>query len=80
MYIPTGYFVRREDGSPYRMHSLTIEFCMLDPTNPSAVRWMKSIIEEQLLQEAGASGWMCDFGAHVFVLLIFPTTCTVSVS
>jgi hypothetical protein len=40
------------------MYSLTIEFCMLDVTNPSAVQWMQQIIQEQLVGEAGSSGWM----------------------
>ncbi len=30
-----GYFVKHADGSPYKLYSLSIEFCMLDPTNPA---------------------------------------------
>lgn len=63
--IENGYFVKRSNGEPYKMYSLTIEFCMLDVTNPSAVQWMKQIIQEQLVGEAGSSGWMADFGEYL---------------
>jgi alpha-glucosidase (family GH31 glycosyl hydrolase) len=47
------------------MYSLSIEFCMLDLTNPSAVRWMKDIIKNFSITEAGSSGWMADFGEYL---------------
>jgi alpha-glucosidase len=50
---------------PYTLHSLSIEFCMLDTTNPAAVTWMKNIIKNQLIQEAHSSGFMCDFGEYL---------------
>jgi alpha-glucosidase len=59
------YFVRNADGTPYKMKSLSIEFCMLDPTNPKARSWMKSIIIRQMILEAQSSGWMCDFGEYL---------------
>ena len=50
---------------PYSLHSLSIEFCMLDTTNPAAVSWMKNIIKDQLIDEANSSGFMCDFGEYL---------------
>lgn len=50
---------------PYTLHSLSIEFCMLDTTNPAAVTWIKNIIKDQLIAEAQSSGWMCDFGEYL---------------
>lgn len=60
-----GYFVKKVDGTPYKMYSLSIEFLTLDVTNPSAVEWMKRIIQNQTLSEAKSSGWMCDFGEYL---------------
>jgi sulfoquinovosidase len=63
--VQNGYFVKHNDGTPYIMKSLTIEFCMLDPTNEAAVNWIKSIIKDQLMTEASSSGWMADFGEYL---------------
>ena len=55
------------DGSlvPYLIKSLTIEFAMVDLTNPAAVLWMKGIIRDYSLGEAHSSGWMADFGEYL---------------
>lgn len=63
--IDNGYFVKHADGSPYTMYSLSIEFCMIDPTNPAAVRWMIDLIKVYTLEKAQSSGWMCDFGEYL---------------
>ncbi|CAM9105451.1 unnamed protein product, partial [Ectocarpus fasciculatus] len=63
--IDNGYFVKRENGSAYNLFSLSIEFCMVDLTNPAAVRWMKDIIRDYSLSEARSSGWMADFGEYL---------------
>ena len=60
-----GYFVRTANGSTYLMYSLSIQFAMLDLTNPAAVEWMKGIIVNQSIAEAHSSGWMCDFGEYL---------------
>ncbi len=60
-----GYFVHRADGSVYTLYSLSIEFAMLDLTNPAAVRWMKGLLVNQTIGEARSSGWMCDFGEYL---------------
>lgn len=63
--LQNGYFIRRKDGTPYGMWSLSFQFYMLDPTNPAAVRWIKQIIKEELLALPMSSGWMCDFGEYL---------------
>jgi alpha-glucosidase len=63
--ITNEYFVKNSLGEPYVMKSLSIEFCMLDLTNPDAVMWMKNIIITEMLTEAQSSGWMCDFGEYL---------------
>lgn len=64
--IDAGYFVRRpNDLAPYVLHSGSIEFCMLDLTNPEARRWMKEIIKQEMVSFAGASGWMADFAEYL---------------
>ena len=64
--IANGYFVKNSSGLPYRMRSLSIEFCMLDLTNPAAVSWMKDIIKDYSIGEARSSGWMADFGGDMY--------------
>lgn len=63
--VDKGYFVKRENGSAYNLFSLSIEFCMVDLTNPDAVAWMKNIIREYSVKEALSSGWMADFGEYL---------------
>jgi len=54
-----------EQDQTYLMNSISIVFAMLDLTNPQAVTWMKNIIKQQMLEEAGSSGFMCDFGEYL---------------
>jgi alpha-glucosidase (family GH31 glycosyl hydrolase) len=63
--VTNGYFVQNNNGSTYLMYSLSIKFAMLDLTNPAAVSWMQDIIINQSVEEAGSSGWMCDFGEYL---------------
>ena len=44
--------------------SVSIEFAIVDLTNPRARIWMKNIIKDNLISEAGAYGWMLDFGEY----------------
>jgi len=37
---------------------------MIDFSNPAAVNWTKNIIKDNMLKEANAIGWMCDFGEY----------------
>jgi alpha-glucosidase (family GH31 glycosyl hydrolase) len=60
------YFIYNSITSePYLMSSLSIEFYMLDLTNPAAVLWMKQIIRNYTISEAMSSGWMADFGEYL---------------
>jgi len=43
---------------------VSIEFAMVDLTNTRARTWMKNIIKDNLIKEAGAFGWMLDFGEY----------------
>jgi len=63
--IDRGYFVQSPQGGSYKMHSGSIEFCMLDTTNPTARRWMIDIMKKDMIQESGSSGWMADFGEYL---------------
>ena len=61
-----GYFVKNKSNESYLMKSLSIEFCMLDVTNPQAVEWMKNVvIKNETILNAGSSGFMCDFGEYL---------------
>jgi alpha-glucosidase (family GH31 glycosyl hydrolase) len=63
--LENNYFIMNSSMEPYRMYSLSIEFYMLDLTNPAAVRWMKDIIKNYTILEAFSSGWMADFGEYL---------------
>lgn len=57
-----GYLVRRRDGAPYLIRNTDFSSALLDLANPEARSWMGSILREELIGKAGASGWMADFG------------------
>ncbi|MCA9678100.1 MAG: alpha-glucosidase, partial [Myxococcales bacterium] len=57
-----GYFVRKPDGSPYLLRVTAFDVGLLDLTNPEARAWMKAVLQDELLDGAGCSGWMADFG------------------
>lgn len=63
--IKNGYFIMHQDGSPYLLQSLSIEMAIIDLKNPEAWEWTKKIIQDNLIDEAGAWGWMHDFGEYV---------------
>ncbi|KAB1190650.1 MULTISPECIES: alpha-glucosidase [Haloferax] len=56
-----GYFVETEDGNPYEITITTFDGAILDLSNEDTRQWLKSIIQEELL-ENGFRGWMADFG------------------
>lgn len=43
----------------------SIEVGIVDLWNPDARNWIKSIIQENILNEVGAWGWMHDFGEYM---------------
>jgi hypothetical protein len=63
--LTNKYFVQNKAGQSYRLHSGSIEFCMLDTTNPAAREWMKDIIKYEMIRNTSSSGWMADFGEYL---------------
>ena len=63
--INNGYFVQSPQGGAYKMHSGSIEFCMLDTTNPDARTWMKNVMKKDMIEDSGSAGWMADFGEYL---------------
>ncbi len=59
-----GYFIKNSTGQTYLIKSVSIDFAMVDLTNPKARNWMKNIIKDNLISEAYAYGWMLDFGEY----------------
>jgi alpha-glucosidase (family GH31 glycosyl hydrolase) len=60
-----GYYVKNQQGDSYVITSGTIDFYLLDVSNPDARIWMKNIIKENMINDTGSSGWMADFGEHL---------------
>jgi alpha-glucosidase (family GH31 glycosyl hydrolase) len=63
--ITESFFVQSPQGGAYKMHSGSIEFCMLDTTNPSARLWMKDIMKKDMIENSDSAGWMADFGEYL---------------
>ncbi|HET9069697.1 MAG TPA: TIM-barrel domain-containing protein, partial [Amaricoccus sp.] len=57
-----GYLVESADGTPFLIRNTNFDAAVVDLSNPGAQAWMKGVIREVLIGEAGASGWMNDFG------------------
>ena len=57
-----GYLVERADGTPYLIKNTSFSAALVDLSNPQARAWIKSVIKTELIDKAGASGWMNDFG------------------
>lgn len=70
--IAGGYFIRDATGAPLLFPVTAFDVAMLDLTNPEARTWMKSIIQKEMIENAGCRGWMVDFAealpteAHLF--------------
>lgn len=64
--LENRYFLYSQDDSrhPYILRSGSIEFHMLDFTNPQARRWMKDIIKYEMISNSLSSGWMADFAEY----------------
>ena len=65
--IDNGYFVQAPEGDSgaYKLWSGSIQFCMLDTSNPAARVWMKGIIKDTLIKNVSSSGFMADFGEYL---------------
>ena len=57
-----GYLVSRADGTPYLIKNTDFSAGLLDLSNPETRAWIKGIIKDRLIAQAGACGWMADFG------------------
>ncbi len=57
-----GYLVKNEEGNPYMIKNTSFAAGILDLTNPAARSWMREIIQEKIVENIGASGWMADYG------------------
>ena len=57
-----GYLVLKADGTPYLIRNSSFSVGMLDLSNPAACHWIKSVIKSEMIDKAGAAGWMADFG------------------
>jgi alpha-glucosidase (family GH31 glycosyl hydrolase) len=64
--VEHGYFVQSPipGVGTYRFRSGSIDFAMLDTTNPTARVWMKGVIK-YMVGDTGVSGWMADFGEYL---------------
>lgn len=56
-----GYLVKDPQGHDYRIQTAGFPAYLVDLTHPEAVRWLKQLIQTEMLG-AGLSGWMADFG------------------
>jgi len=57
-----GYLVQQADGTPYLIRNSSFYVGMLDLSNPAARGWIKNIMKTNMIEAAGGSGWMSDFG------------------
>lgn len=62
--VENNYFVKQANGEPYLIRSISIQFGMIDFTNPAAREWAKNIIKKNLLDEGRSVGWMADFAEY----------------
>lgn len=79
--IDNGYFVQAPEGESgaYKLLSGSIQFCMLDTSNPAARVWMKGIIKETLIKNVSSSGFMADFGEYLpFDATLYDSTAVAS--
>lgn len=60
--LENGYLVMQPDGEPYLILNTDFSAGLVDLTNTTAREWYKTVLRESLVEEAGASGWMADFG------------------
>ena len=62
--IENGYFIMNQQDEPYLINSGNLRFGQLDFTNDKAREWAKNIIKKNMIEEAGAIGWMADFAEY----------------
>jgi alpha-glucosidase len=60
--LAKGYLVRKADGTPFLNRNTTFSAALIDLSNPDARTWIKDVMKREMIEKAGASGWMNDFG------------------
>ncbi len=56
------YLVQQPNGEPYLIKNTDFSAGLVDLTNEKARDWYKNVLREEVIEDAGASGWMADFG------------------
>lgn len=59
-----NYIVKDEGGNDYFIKMGAFSPALLDITNPKTVKWIKSIIKENIIN-LGLDGWMTDYGEYL---------------
>ena len=59
--VQGGYFVHDESGQVLKLPVTAFEVALLDLTNPEARQWMRTVIRDEMIDNAGCAGWMVDF-------------------
>ncbi len=59
--LENNYMVNHPDGGIYEVTNTDFAAGMIDLTNPSAQQWIKSIIKDNMIDQAHCRGWMHDF-------------------
>ncbi|MBT1517348.1 alpha-glucosidase [Bradyrhizobium sp. SRL28] len=60
--VAKGYLVENADGTPFLNKNTNFSAALIDLSNPDTRTWIKNVIKTEMIQKAGASGWMHDFG------------------
>ncbi|SCZ12813.1 alpha-glucosidase [Microvirga guangxiensis] len=60
--LAKDYLVRNDDGTPFLNQNTTFSAALVDLSYPDARSWIKGVIKKEMMEKAGASGWMNDFG------------------
>ena len=61
--VANGYLVKKPDGTPYVVLDPPYNAGMVDFTNPAAVAWYQSFLQQAV--DDGWDGWMYDFAEYV---------------
>jgi len=56
-----GFLVNKNDATPYMIKNSDFFAGIIDLSNPGTRIWIKDIIKNEMIKNAGASGWMTDF-------------------
>ncbi len=59
-----NYCVKNQNGEDYYINMGAFAPALLDLTNPAAVKWIKTIIKENMIK-IGLDGWMMDYGEYL---------------